>query len=293
MMNLKQKRYSRHTKKYLKHRYDLHVSSKMGILPIVCYTTRLSLLTFLLDGQFEKSELEFLSTHLFPNLENRAICLDIGAHIGNHSLLFAQFFEKVISFEPYPTSFKLLKINTESCDNIIAINLGCSNISGTVDATGPTPSMLAITFTQTKHKFLDSNLSAEFNVDLLDNIQILKDLKSIDFIKIDVEGHEKACFEGAKNLLSIHNPVIACEVLVSEIIDGHCKSIDFLKTFGYDYIYEFRRQGPTGIKKLLSKFKSNFKPDGKLCLQRTDTLTHRHHRMVLCSKYPLDYKSDD
>ena len=292
MMSLKQKRYSRHTKKYLKQRYDLHVSSKMGKLPIVCYTTRLSLVTYLMDGQSEKSELEFLSTHLFPNLDNRAICLDIGAHIGNHSLQFAQFFKKVISFEPHPTSFKLLEINTESCDNIIAINLGCSNICGSVVATGREPSMLAITPTQTEQQFPDANLSSKFNVDLLDDIQILKELKSIDFIKIDVEGHEKACFEGAENLLSIHSPVIACEVLDSEIIDGHCNSIDFLKKFGYDYIYEFRRQGPTGIKKLLSKFKSRQKPDGELYLQRTDTLMQRHHHMVLCSKYPLDCKSD-
>ena len=148
--------------------------------------------------------------------------MDIGAHIGNHSLHFAQFFEKVISFEPHPTSFKLLKINAESCDNIIAINLGCSNIAGTVDATGPTPATLAITSTQAERKFMDSNLSAKFNVDRLDDIQILKELESIDFIKIDVEGHEKSCFEGAKYLLSIHSPIIACEVRGSEIIDGNC-----------------------------------------------------------------------
>ena len=56
----------------------------------------------------------------------------------------------------------MVKINAERCDNFIAINLGCSNISGTVDATEPTPATLAINlkiFDASFDKLNQSNLT--------------------------------------------------------------------------------------------------------------------------------------
>ena len=44
--------------------------------------------------------------------------LDVGANIGNHSVFFAKYFNKVVSFEPHPKVFKLLTINTEDLANI-------------------------------------------------------------------------------------------------------------------------------------------------------------------------------
>ena len=284
----KTKRYRRHAIKYLKSVYDHHTSLNTIEMPIACYTTRLSLLTFLLDGQFEKIELEYLSSHVFPVLKKRSICLDIGAHIGNHSLHFAQHFEKVIAFEPHPTSFKLLEINTESWNNITAINVGCSNTSGKVLASGSTYGTFTICPDQSDHISVSDKLSAEFEVEKLDEMKVMKQLESIDFIKIDIEGHETACFEGAEKLLNNHSPVIACEVMNTELVDGNCDSITFLKEIGYRYIYEFRRKKVPPVLKLLGCLNRKIEATGEVYLKQTDTLLQRQHHMVLCSKIPLN-----
>ena len=66
-----------------------------------------------LDGVYERNELDFLfewlATHS-PDVFN-GTAIDIGANIGNHSLYLSNYFEKVVSFEPHPRTFKLLEIN--------------------------------------------------------------------------------------------------------------------------------------------------------------------------------------
>ncbi len=292
MEDLKLIRYKRHTRKYLRYAYNHYTSSSRTNIPSVCYTNWHSLLTFLLEGQDERPELDYLSNHVFPNLRRRVACIDIGANIGNHSLHFAQFFDKVISFEPFNTSFKLLKINTERCENVTAINLGCSNTTGKFTATGSRPSGLSIQSSEDiAHKTpvkSHTNLVTEFNVELIDNIETLKKLRSVDFIKIDVEGHEKACIEGAKKLLETHSPVIACEVSKRQIKNGRSDSIDLLKNFGYQHIYEFKRENESGLKQIIGHFNwKKKKLRSELRLELINKLTPRHHNMVLCSKSPL------
>ena len=55
-------------------------------------------------------------------------CVDVGANIGNHSILFSNFFKKVTSFEPQKEVFEVLKLNTRKIQNISIINKGLSNI---------------------------------------------------------------------------------------------------------------------------------------------------------------------
>src|SRR5215475_1675190 len=70
-------------------------------------------------GRFERAELECLSVQLFARMRSRRVCLDVGANIGNHSLVFAQHFARVLAFEPNPRTFKLLAINAELAQNIV------------------------------------------------------------------------------------------------------------------------------------------------------------------------------
>ena len=61
----------------------------------------------------------------------------------------------------------------------------------------------------------------EFDLELSDNMKVVNDGQTIDFIKIDVEDHELECYKGAINLLNKHKPVIACEVMASSISNGN------------------------------------------------------------------------
>jgi tRNA/tmRNA/rRNA uracil-C5-methylase (TrmA/RlmC/RlmD family) len=43
--------------------------------------------------------------------DKNTVALDVGANIGNHSLYFAKYFKKVISFEPAPNNCWIFKAN--------------------------------------------------------------------------------------------------------------------------------------------------------------------------------------
>ena len=114
----------------------------------------------------------------------------------------------------------------------------------------------------------------EFDLELLDNMKVVNDGQTIDFIKIDVEDHELECYKGAINLLNKHKPVIACEVMASSISNGTSPAIEYLKKDNYRFIYE--------LQKTRSGKEANFD------LFLTDRLTHKHHSMIICSQYSLD-----
>ena len=268
------------------------------VRPIVVYTEDIISDSILLDGWYEYDILKFLARSVFPNLNKHLTCLDIGAHIGNHSLYFSQYFKKVIAFEPHPTTFEILRLNASSVDNITTINLGCSNKNRKKTAVEPTGNSGGTTI----EKSLQNSTSPK-NVDFLltplDELEFLKDLDSIDFMKVDVEGHEYECFCGAMRLLKQYSPVIGCEILSNSITNGMSPTNQMLDKIGYRYMYEILDPGLGGERqsKLIKvKYKftaaiygmiTNRRKGRQFKLKLTDTLSNRDHRMVLFSKFPL------
>ena len=57
----------------------------------------------------------------------------------------------------------------------------------------------------------------------LDEFDPIQRLKTINFIKIDIEGAELLCLKGAKSIIRKHKPLVFLEV---------CKA--WMKSFGYD-----------------------------------------------------------
>ena len=112
---------------------------------------------------------------------------------------------------------------------------------------------------------------------------------AIDFIKIDVEGHERACLEGAMSLINKYRPVIACEMVASTGESKKNLIVENLKKNGYKYIYE-----PRNTKKAnkLLRFLSGFLPlrrsGNELDFCLTNDLSHRNHPMVIFSHYLFD-----
>lgn len=83
-------------------------------------------ISIFLDGVYEREYIQTLLTtvkYLDPNAV-RGAAIDIGANIGNHSLVFSRHFANVVSYEPHPRTFKLLEMNTSCARNIKAYNLG-------------------------------------------------------------------------------------------------------------------------------------------------------------------------
>lgn len=187
------------------------------------------------DGRYERDELDALAKHLFPRLPARRVCLDIGGNIGNHTLFFAEHFEQVFAFEPHPRLFPLLKYNTELIDNVNALNFGLSDEAATLSASAVPGNMGMSRIGRT-----GGGEVFEFDVRRLDDVPEIAALNGIDFVKLDVEGHETSVISGAREVLARHRPAVALEVLNDEVENGSSAAMEALRSVGYSTFYELR-----------------------------------------------------
>jgi FkbM family methyltransferase len=180
-----------------------------------------------LNGIYEIKELETLFGWIskYKNVFN-GTAIDIGANIGNHSLYFSDFFEKVLSFEPASRTYRILSLNSELAENITCFNIGISNsnreallhidqdnIGGSYISTAPS------THTQNiKLQTLDST------VDISENIKL---------IKLDVEGHEYEALQGSEKTIKKNMPILLFEQHLSDFTDGQSRVINLLRSYGY------------------------------------------------------------
>ena len=88
-------------------------------------------ITINLHGLYEKKELETFFEWI-SNCEidmRKSVAIDIGANVGNHSLFFSDYFDKVYSFEPNRRTYKVLSLNAELAGNVDCFNFGISDVN--------------------------------------------------------------------------------------------------------------------------------------------------------------------
>jgi len=183
----------------------------------------------IVDGKtfFEMGILQELQFFIKKN----AVIFDIGANIGNHSIYWAikSNAKKIYSFEPVHDTFNILKKNialNKVTEKVKIFNIGLSNekVNGSISFYNPEN----IGSTQIKQD-LNGNLSLE----KLDNIIIIED--TIDFLKIDVEGHELEVLQGGKETIKAYKPIIFIESFPKNTMKVH----EYLTNLGYKSIKEF------------------------------------------------------
>lgn len=185
-------------------------------------------------GCFEKKDTEFLKTAIKQNWT----CLDVGANIGYYTLLFSKLASqgKVYAFEPVPLNHHILKANTHlnNASNVFIENIALGTQAGRSRFFLSEDSGFS-SFRNTKQQPVKQVIIV--NVQALDNYIKDRQIRKVDFIKIDVEGAEKLILEGAKNVLQNLRP----KMMLIELGKGNLKIynetansvIDFLKQYGY------------------------------------------------------------
>lgn len=277
---------------YLARRYLTRANARhLAEYPqVACFAFDLITRAIHLDGQYERDQLSFLAEKIFPQLPPGGACLDVGANIGNHSLHFARHFARVIAFEPHPRIFRLLDLNADLAPNLTAMNLGASSAAGAVTVP-ENPRNLGATGIGREA----AGNSVTFHLARLDDVAEVQALDRLTFIKLDVEGHEPAALEGARQTILRHRPVIAIEVLPDEIADGSSASLDLLRGMGYTHFYEPVGAGlldrlPIRLRKLartLTAIVTGRRPSKAARLARVDRLEPRSYQMLLGSFGPL------
>jgi FkbM family methyltransferase len=150
----------------------------------------------------EKSILKSLKA-----LKQDSYCLfDVGANKGDFTKIILDFFKnndiEVHSFEPSKAAFELLSNNIKS-DKVILNNEGLGKKAGVFPFYTNAPDSGTASLTKRNLDFLgeDFDYSEDVSINTLDDYCLANNIKDIDLLKIDVEGHELGVLEGSKEML--------------------------------------------------------------------------------------------
>ncbi|MDR0577218.1 MAG: FkbM family methyltransferase [Candidatus Accumulibacter sp.] len=145
-----------------------------------------------MGNNFEPHMVSLFQTLIDPD----DVVADIGANIGSTSILFSSLARKVISFEPSPSTYKILVENLSRANviNVEPVNLGL----------GKQAESLTITFARNnrsggyvsdKIRPEDGHQTEQIAIDTLDHF-FDKAAVRPTFLKIDVEGFEPNVIRG-------------------------------------------------------------------------------------------------
>lgn len=141
------------------------------------------------------------------SLKQDSYCLfDVGANKGDFTKMILDFFKnyniEVHSFEPSKAAFELLNDSIKS-NKVTLNNKGLGKKSGLFPFYTDSPGSGTASLTKRKldHLGVDFHYSEDVLIDTLDDYCRANNIKEIDLLKIDVEGHEFDVLEGSREML--------------------------------------------------------------------------------------------
>ncbi|MDG1416214.1 MAG: FkbM family methyltransferase [Maricaulis sp.] len=178
---------------------------------------------------YEKPFLEFM-LEILPKF---GTFIDVGAHIGNHSLFFLNRSAlKVVSIEANPTAHHALLRNlatfapdyTRSDAHNVAAGLN-KGVARLHFAKNKDPGLIAAV------EIIDDTPDESTTIIEMNSIDSIAPNRDVCFIKLDIEGGELLALQGAKNTIEACKPIISTECLNIEAyfaLKQHMISIKYM-----------------------------------------------------------------
>lgn len=162
-----------------------------------------------IKGEFEPDMVRLFTSLIRPD----DVVLDVGANIGCTSLLFGQLASRVLSFEPSPSTFRLLQTNLQAGEmhNVTPVNLGLGREEGEFELTFSSDNRSG-GFVSNRVQASAGHQVERIRIAAGDAYLRQSGLASVDFIKIDVEGFERNVIEGLAGTIAAHRPVVVLEL---------------------------------------------------------------------------------
>ncbi len=240
-------------------------------------------------GEYDGNTLDSLR-QILPVIRPRA-SLDVGANIGNHAVVIADYSEKLIAFEPVPFIFDLLKQNFDrnGLHHAHAVNIGLSNETmhrdifipeyGNLGCSSLEPIEAEGTHVQIETWVGDDYLAKNYPE------------KQIDFIKIDVEGHEPAALAGLVDTLTKHQPLILMEYRNKSTLALFQDRTLFWRLFPGYRIYSLsntasKKVYPPGLIGILRRWVAKLQ-GGHWCLSDFDALRRYSNIYLVPKRYQI------
>ncbi len=157
-------------------------------------------------GFYEADMLSDMRTRL----RHDQLVLDVGAHIGNHTIFFGVICcSKVVAIEPNPHLFEILKKNialNQLDDKVIALGQAAGNKPGLGRLSIPDPRNLG------KTQVIRAD-NGDTEIVRIDDLHLNS---PVSLLKIDVEGSEVSVLKGAKKTIQQDHPLIYVEAIEEE-----------------------------------------------------------------------------
>jgi FkbM family methyltransferase len=189
------------------------------------------------NGRFyELEELEMLKGHIKPGSR----ILEVGAHVGNHTVFFDAFMapKNITVLEPNPGTRELLKAN-------LALNQVSADLSFAHFALGSNPGQGRSASHDRYNSGGSEIISASAGSIPIATGDTLFAHQTFDFIKIDVEGMEVEVLNGMLKLIARARPLIFIEVM-----DGNSDAFNEL-VLSLDYQVLCQAQMYDGMKNMI------------------------------------------
>lgn len=127
-------------------------------------------------------------------VKNFRVAVDGGAHVGSWTRYLAKKFHFVSAFEPNAENYECLAINTLGLSNVSITRLGLSASFGTFGLASGNNSGCW-------------HLVEGYGINTIP----LPDYGALDFLKLDVEGHEADVLKASESILKRYKPVVLIE----------------------------------------------------------------------------------
>ena len=190
--------------KYFLKKFLLKFSYKPidGEKPIILYNDWIGK-NIIIDGFYEKQLVKTILDSFNFNTKKHA-CIDVGANIGNHSLQFEKYFNRVLGFEPQLKTFLILKLNTEYYPNISIYNYGLAESNESLTFKIPYNNIGSGSQKNTAQNHYTEKVNFKNYDQLFD--------EEISYVKIDVEGNELNVIKGMEKSIIKYKPIISFEM---------------------------------------------------------------------------------
>lgn len=160
-------------------------------------------------GAFEKSGELSAVKYIKSKFRNRSqhVLFDVGANKGFYSLELLRVFGGIPtilhSFEPSKGTYKVMLENIGSLNDIIPNNFGFGEKKETLKlySNNPMSGLASVYERRLDYIGIDMSEFEEISIRTIDDYCIEKNIERIHFLKLDIEGHEYKCLQGAKNML--------------------------------------------------------------------------------------------
>jgi len=176
---------------------------------------------------FIEPEMALLKKIIRPS----SVAIDIGGNRGIYSYYISKLCKRIEIFEPNPTCFNILESWASTNEGINVHNLALSSQESISKL------FIPIDIDGVEHDSsgsIQKNTSANSRFEMVE-LQRLDAFRfeKIDFIKIDVEGHELSVLEGAKQILKDYKPALLVEIEQRHNKQPIEEIFNFLKSYGY------------------------------------------------------------